>query len=122
MSWSPDGERVLLTEYRNFRGRIWEDQWIDILFGELSRLELSRLELSRLDLNRLYIVSIDVSTGNASDVVRGAYASWSPDGSRIAVLGKYDDGGYLATVAPDGSDFRVLVKADEDGDLELADN
>ncbi len=55
-------------------------------------------------------------------MVPGAYASWSPDGSRIAVLGKYDDGGYLAIVAPDGSDFRVLVRADEDGDLKLTDD
>ena len=55
-------------------------------------------------------------------MVPGAYASWSPDGSRIAVLGKYDDGGYLVIVAPDGSDFRVLVRADEDGDLKLADD
>ena len=67
-------------------------------------------------------MSVHVTTGDASDVVPGIYASWSPDGTRIAVLGRYDGGGYPATVAPDGSDFRVLVKADEDGDLELADN
>ena len=48
---------------------------------------------------------------------------WSPDGSRIAVIGRLDeDGSFMATMAPDGTDFRVLVMADDDGDLELADD
>ena len=106
---------MLLTELRHFRGLIRgisKDQWIHILLGEVNRLDISGL----------YIVSVDVNTGAASDVVPGIYALWSPDGTRIAVLGRYDGGGYLATVAPDGSDFRVLVNANEDGGVELAAN
>ena len=100
---------------RHFRGRIEgisENHWIDILLGEVNRL----------DINGLHIVSVHVITGAASDVVPGIYASWSPDGTRVAVLGRYDGGGYLATVALDGSDFRVLVNANEGGGVELTDN
>ena len=45
-------------------------------------------------------------------------ASWSPDGSRIA-MAHVDSNAtdILSTVAPDGSDLRVLVKSDEDGNL-----
>lgn len=111
LSWSPDGGRVLLTENRHHRWPIWDNSWL--FYGDGSFPE---------QVNWAYIVSVDVSTGEAKTVAPGVYASWSPDGSRIAVLGRYDDGGYLATVAPDGSDFRVLVRADEDGDLELADD
>ena len=117
LSWSPGGERILLTEDRH--GRIsppLNDHWISVSEGRFL------VERSGANIRGVHIVSMDVSTGEASTVAPGVHASWSPDGSRIAVLGKYDDGGYLATVAPDGSDFRVLVKADEDGDLELADN
>ena len=110
-SWSPDGSSVLLTEVRESGSLMWNDRWVSDIGPDQSFRE---------NVGEIYIVSIDVGTGNASEVVRGAYASWSPDGSRIAVLGKYDDGGYLATVAPDASDFRVLVNANEDGDLELA--
>ena len=113
LAWSPDGRGVLLTEIRENDSRIWNNRWVGS-----SRTDDSFREI----VGEVYITSLDVITRETKTIVQGAYASWSPDGSRIAVLGKYDDGGYLATVAPDGSDFRVLVKADEDGDLELADD
>ena len=54
----------------------------------------------------------------------GSQASWSPDGSRIAVIDTSADSesyqeNYLYTMAPDGSDLRVLVRQ-EDGDLKAA--
>ena len=113
LAWSPDGRGVLLTEIRENGSRIWNNRWVGSIRTDGSFREI---------VGEVYITFLDVITGETKTIVPGAYASWSPDGSRIAVLGKYDDGGYLATVAPDGSDFRVLVKADEDGDLELADN
>ena len=70
-----------------------------------------------------HIVSVNPASGDVHEVAPGAYASWSPEGGRIAIIGMVGgDDGYLATVGPDGSDFRVLVNADEDGDLELADD
>ena len=57
-------------------------------------------------------------------------ASWSPDGSRIAVhvlndgtrsaLGGYDPSVRLYTMASDGSDVRILVVQDRDGNLSTA--
>ena len=51
----------------------------------------------------------------------GGYATWSPDGSRIAVLGGFHlppTEGYqphrivrLSTVAPDMSDYHLLLEA-----------
>ena len=111
-SWSPDGRRVLFTDFRESGSPIFNDRWVR------GRTD----ESFRESVGEIYIKSLDVITGDSKTVVPGAYASWSPDGSRIAVLGKYDDGGYLAIVAPDGSDFRVLVRADEDGDLKLTDD
>ncbi len=68
-----------------------------------------------------HIVTLDVETGYVRVVSQGAYASWSPNGSRIAIAGKVDaTGGHLATVARNGSDRRIMVKVDEEGDLELA--
>ena len=70
-----------------------------------------------------HIVSVNVATGNTKVITPGAYASWSPDGTRIAVIGILDeDGSFLATTAPDGSDLRVLVEVDKEGNLELVDN
>ena len=44
--------------------------------------------------------------------------SWSPDGTRIAILTEYHS--VLYTVARDGTDSRVLVEKDKDGNLVAA--
>ena len=45
------------------------------------------------------------------------FASWSPDGSEIAILDEYPDSAYaLMTVKTDGSGLRPLVIRNEDGD------
>ncbi len=52
-----------------------------------------------------------------------SYASWSPDGSEIAVAYETPNGApsvYLAVIAPDGSDTRLLVIKEENGDLTAA--
>ena len=112
LSWSPDGERILLTRFAirayrlavvGFGGHLMYFHWYEK--------------------DQRSIASIDVSSGDVEVIAPGAYASWSPDGSRIAIIGMVDgDDGYLATVASDGSDFRVLVNADEDSDPKLADD
>ncbi len=64
---------------------------------------------SSLLLGRAHVVNID-GTGfiSFSDYgVAPGYASWSPDGSRIAVYIPFN---RLVTLAPDGSDVRVLLR------------
>lgn len=60
--------------------------------------------------NGIYIFGID-GTG-LTHIAYGEYASWSPDGKRIAVysIPVWSNGGErLITVAEDGSDVRVLL-------------
>ena len=61
---------------------------------------------------------VNSSDGTYSEFARGVYASWSPDGSRIAVIDSSYN--YLFTVAPDDSDLSVLVNREEDGKLVAA--
>ena len=65
----------------------------------------------------VYVVDADGS--GLRRVGSGFDASWSPDGSSIAIAaGNGEDSSFtLATIAPDGSDRLVLVKTDEIGRL-----
>ena len=108
LSWSPDGKEILLTMYK--KGSAYHSWY----FGGLLDLRFIYPESPE----ERHIVAAKVETGYVRVVHEGAYASWSPDGSRIAILGKVDDtGGHLATVAPDGSDLRILVRVKDSGDL-----
>ena len=111
LSWSPDGKQILLTAFT---------KWV--VSSEFRWLRPDRYFAKEADDQR-HIASVDLDSGETSILAPGAYASWSPDGSRIAVIGRLaEDGSFMATMAPDATDFRVLVKADDDGDLELADD
>ena len=111
LSWSPDGKQILLTAFT---------KWVLISSDWVWRPD--RYFAKEADDQR-HVASVDLASGETSIIAPGAYASWSPDGSRIAVIGRLDeDGSFMATMEPDGTDFRVLVKADDDGDLELADD
>ena len=48
----------------------------------------------------------------------GDYASWSPDGSRIAVIERLSN--YLSTRPPEGPDALVLVTQDQDGNFKAS--
>ena len=99
------------------------------------------VELKTRNLNLIYVA--DVESGRYQRLAPGLAASWSPDGSRIAVLGAdfypddeslaYEDGPcgvsdeviapghpYLYTMARDGSDVRGLVWRDGIGTLDEA--
>ena len=89
LSWSPDGSQIMLAKA----------------------------------IGTVYLVQTDGSDIRLfSDVeVRGLgsfNATWSPDGSRVAVGMPGGSGVVLATVAPDGSDVRVLARRGEDGEVE----
>ena len=97
LSWSPDGKSLLLST---------------IGFNRSGRL---------VEPNQVHVVRVDGSVPRLSAL--GLNASWSPDGSRIAVIGRYppDTASYpadrLYTMAPDGTDIQVIVERDEDGEL-----
>ena len=99
VEWSPDGERILVSGTKTI-SKSWDVGGV------------------------VFVVNRD---GSQQTVLngKGSYASWSTDGSRIALLGGYewprevDEEGnplfpiavVLATAAPDGSNYRLLVEA-----------
>ena len=71
-------------------------------------------------LRRTYPIDVNVAQADGSGyrmVAKGGHASWSPDGSRIAVRGA---GAFLTTIARDGSDRRSVVLRYTDGSLRAA--
>ena len=106
-SWSPDGTKLLFARTRKE------------IFVEPKGYHYE-----------VFIVPADDSETNLNDtkapweawdiraVGRGTHASWSPDGSRIAVVTIPRDseptGDYLVTMAPDGTDVRVIVRINDD--------
>ena len=98
LSWSPDGQSLLLST---------------IGFSRSGRL---------VEPNQVHVVRVDGSVPHLSAL--GLDASWSPDGSRIAVIDSSSPYEYplypadrLYTMAPDGTDIQVIVERDEDGEL-----
>ncbi len=83
--WSPDGAHLLFVSQPN-----------------------DRLEHHR----SVYVTTLDGSHTQMVVEADAISASWSPDGSRVAVYRKtsFDSNVVLYTIAPDGSDERVLVR------------
>ena len=108
MELSPDGSQLLFTAYiptaenhtRVHAGRVLEGK-------EKTDVELYVMKTDGSEVRKVFD-PIDDS------LYRTIYASWSPDGSRIAVhyLGS---GGNVFTISPDGSDARMLIKPNIDG-------
>ena len=90
---SPDGSQLLFTTHRSPKD-----------FDE------------RISDEELYVMNIDGSAAKKvfdpiHDIYRdrtAIYASWSPDGSRIAVH-NLGHGGNVFTISPDGSDARLVI-------------
>ena len=93
---SDERELVNLTDFREV------DQ-----FSVRERETIMSPDGSRVLLDGKHVVNIDgtglISLGNYG--LGPGHASWSPDGSRIAVYIPFD---RLVTLAPDGSDVRVV--------------
>ena len=149
-TWSPDGRRVVFTGLSEADCRVVELRAVAtdgsasstiILFPRTR--DMSRLvydlglgagvswspDGSEFLLGSL-IVRVDGSAVR-SLLTRDGLASWSLDGSRIAVhlpttgynpnlIYGYDASAVLYTMASDGSDIQVLVEQDEEGNLSTA--
>ena len=77
LSWSPDGSEILLTRYRGIFGH---GNWYtkEVMPSERFYPESP---------DERHIVALNVEIAYVRVVHQGAYASWSPDGTRIAILG-----------------------------------
>ena len=91
---SPDGSQLLFTTHRSPK-----DSGI-----MLSAEELYVMSADGSDARKIF----GSTSGSIDNPYRSIYASWSPDGSRIAVhdLGH---GGNVFTISPDGADARVVI-------------
>ena len=96
---SPDGSQLLFTAYRSSDD---EDEGLFVMKTDGSGV-IKIFNPSSLDSSR---------AGS-----RTVYASWSPDGSRIAVHNlRYSAGrGSVFTTASDGTDARSLIRPNRDG-------
>lgn len=101
---SPDGSQLLFTSYH----ALTEDDDARWAIVAETDEELYVMKTDGSDVRKVF----DPTVKNISS--RTIYASWSPDGSRIAVhyLG---GGGNVFTISPDGSDARMLIKPNIDG-------
>ena len=105
---SPDGSQLLFTAYiptaenhtRVHAGRVLEGK-------EKTDVELYVMKTDGSEVRKVFD-PIDDS------LYRTIYASWSPDGSRIAV-NYLENRGSVFTIAPDGADARMLIKPNIDG-------
>ncbi len=140
-AWSPDGKTLAFSYYVHDRAEpkrsssslyTVRDDGSDLI--EIAQYAFGILEWSPDGTRFLGTgAAVYVFNSDGSDLREigidgyyNVYASWSPDGSRIAsriTYGSYDsrrkpDDIVLYTMAPDGTDIRVLVMGGEDNRLQ----
>ena len=97
IDWSPDGSRILFSLLPFDSGDSFSNPWV---FSTVGTLHV-----------------VDADGAGVHNIGQGSYASWSPDGSKIANLAPYGSDVVLSTMSPDGTDVRVLVRVRDDGFL-----
>ncbi len=109
------GSRFVGSGAINFRdpGVSWSPDGAEILYVTFKRLG------NPSSLNGILHIANEAGGSVRKLDTWASFASWSPDGSRIAVISD-DTSSYLSTVAPDGTDARVLVRVDNGGNLRAA--
>jgi len=99
---SPDGSQLLFTSYRSSKDD--DDEGLFVM---------------KTDGSGVIKIFYPSSLGSSGAGSRTVYASWSPDGSRIAVHELRDIAGAgrgsVYTIAPDGTDARSLIRLNRDG-------
>ena len=119
----PDGsdERIIAVWHENFHldGMRLSPDGSQLLFTTYSHIEWVLEGKKKTDVE-LYVMKTDGSEVRKvfdpidDSLYRTIYASWSPDGSRIAV-NYLENRGSVFTIAPDGADARMLIKPNIDG-------
>lgn len=107
-------EIAIISESRLEAGELaWSPDGKSLLLSTMDEWGIPR---------EVHVIRLDGSVPRLSAL--GLHASWSPDGSRIAVIGSSSPDEYplylvdrLYTMAPDGTDIQVIVERDEDGEL-----
>ena len=111
LSWSPDGTEILFTVRKGTEEYVYVVKADGAGDGRVASGPYRQWTGA----------AQRIISGSGRYVAPGSYASWSPDGSRIAVIsespGSSVSANYLTTMMPDGSDVQFLVTRDEDGDL-----
>ena len=142
-TWSPDSRWIAFSDYQvNSESEGTLDQTIYTVQPDGSELQprveltvaasggsLKGLSWSPKDPELLFTRGLnrnmgevniaDLHSGEIRKIVDGSYASWSPDGSRIAVLSASSED-YLFTVDPEGKNRLVLLTINEDLELKTA--
>ena len=138
VTWSPDGRELAFIQHDSAAGE-WGG-WILYAIGQdgsglrkVAEVPIRRgfsawyalisLSWSPNGDEILFVWDGDVYVAKADgsgyrEVAQAPYASWSPDGSRIAI--SVGSSLYLTTIAADGSDEQVLVYEYTDGSLGAA--
>ena len=149
-AWSPDGSklafiRTIRSDYKDFVAgeKIEAPTGVSLFTVNADGSELralaelgetvhpSTLFWSADGTDILYTFNLEgsiyvgsVNNAGYRKIWNGSFASFSPDGSRIAVIDVRDPesayGSYLYVMSSDGSDVRPLVMVDKDGDLKIA--
>ena len=136
-AWSPDGRDTAIMRYASAAGEL--KTWILYAIGQdgsgLRKVAEaghsgfpSSLSWSPNGDEILFVLNgamyVAMADGSGlREMGKARYASWSPDGSEIAVVFQTSKDAlsvYLAVVAPDGSDKRLLVIKEVDGSLKAA--
>jgi Tol biopolymer transport system component len=104
VSWSPDGDHVAYTAWTSATPKACPlvsrcDPGFDFEGKRVVRCVLGIMSSDGTDERR-------ISTGGLRGDTEGCYASWSPDGRRVA----FSRRGFLYTAASDGRDERRLVR------------
>ncbi len=134
-AWSPDG-KTLTFAYYVYQDNAESSSLYTVRDDGSDLIEIAQYAFGILEWSpdgtrilgtgaAVYVVNSDGSDLREIGI-GGYYASWSPDGSRIASRITYDIDGspgkpkdiVLYTMAPDGTDIRVLVIVGEDNRLQ----
>ena len=135
--WSPDGSQIMFTGtgygqydyYDPYDFESWDPSFVES-WGPPYTAEDKRCRgICVASVDGAFVTAVSrLRFPSVRDGIRGNYTypllpdrlSWSPDGSKIAVLSRGEPragDAVLYTMDPDGNDVRVLVRLDEDRGL-----